>query len=168
MLITASHVLAELSGDLYTPIGWGLAMYSGPQPQRSTYEYNNDVRSGASIYNAHNVTIASGGKKILALNGWGTPVVMVATDKRLEFKFSQAQVVGVSLDATPPTWALLMLGPLTAGNLSSNDAYTNTGIFLTVGDENSDADIKIVGGKIPVGQKFSLNDVTVNLAGLVY
>ena len=62
------------------------------------------------------------------------------------------------------TW---MWNKMATGSVLSNAAYSNTGIFLTVVDENSTADIKIVGGKIPVGQKFSLNDVTVNLDGLV-
>ena len=166
MLITASHVLSELSGDLKSSVNWGLAMYSGPIPARSTYEYKNSARSGASIYEAARAAVAAGGKRILVLDGAASPVALAVSVQQLEFKFSQTHVVGVSLDATPPTWALLMMGGL-AGGLAYPDMYSNTGIFLTVGDENSDADIKIVGGKIPVGQKFSLNDVTVNLAGLV-
>lgn len=80
----------------------------------------------------------------------------------IKIKFSLSAAVGTSLLDTPPTHGILIYD-CSALHDTAMSGYR--GIEFSVGDENSDADMRIMGGFIPKGAVWKPNDININFAG---
>lgn len=61
--------------------------------------------------------------------------------------------------ASTPTWGLLIFGQSTG--------FNEYALMFSVGNESSNADMKIFGGALVVGRQFKANDIIINFGNVV-
>lgn len=80
----------------------------------------------------------------------------------IKIKFSLSAAVGTSLLDTPPTHGILIYD---CSTLHDTAMVGYRGVEFSVGDENSNADMRIMGGFIPKGAVWKPNDININFSG---
>lgn len=179
MLMTSSIGLIEsLSPDVGSSYGnlspnlasaYGVRLLSGNRPTKAqlqaciyTYNLNRRVYDGAPI----KTLFTTLGSKVVIdlLNTFGTALPVVWKQDKILLSFSEVTDQSASLQDDAPTWGLIYLFPYTAP--ASLDTWlTRTLLYFTVGDQNSNADMKIQGGFIPKGTMWRINDVEIAITG---
>jgi len=163
VLTTNSMLVYEMLMDRSrTNSFWGIVLFSGTRPtseklREMVYGAYQRYRSDVSFLNG---VLSSLGGKIVLRQYAGAGAVDI-TDEKVWLKLSQTQVKCVSLLDDAPTWGIVHFDCAT----NSDDFTGRRAVYFTVGDENSNADMKIQGGFIPKGSEWKPNDITINFAG---
>lgn len=166
----ASDVAATDTGKTTLISAYGVQLLSGPRPtkaqiQASIYTYaGNDVVYYGTLLT--NLQAQLGGKLVINMSNPALVLPVTWTHDRFSLAFSEITDQTASLQDDAPTWGLIYLfhkGGAAAGALS---IWTpRVLLYFTVGDENSDADMKIKGGFIPKGTPWRINDVDITITG---
>ena len=95
---------------------------------------------------------------------YNTPALTTETGAFVLLNQQFASVFPSSALLRAATWGLIGLFPR---NMPSNinGWQPRMLLYFTVGDENSDADVKIKGGFIPKGTNWKINDFEISLTG---
>ncbi len=161
----ASSVVNTLIGDkFFSP--YVLRLGSGQRPTKEQIQALRYISSYTSYYNMTNIdTLTSSlGKAVITWVQPNASLPVYLDHDKISLKFTQITDQSASLQNDPPTWGLIGLFP----------SYTTSFItgwqpgmllYFTVGDENSDADVKIKGGFIPKGTNWKINDFEISLTG---
>lgn len=180
MLMTSSMTLIEsLASDVATTdtgkttliSAYGVQLLSGPRPtkaqiQASIYTYGgNDVVYYGTLLT--NLQAQLGGKLVISMSNPATVLPVTWTHDRFMLAFSELTDQTASLQDDAPTWGLIYLFHKGggAGAVALNSWTPRVLLYFTVGDENSDADMKIKGGFIPKGTPWRINDVDITITG---
>lgn len=147
---------------------YGIKLLSGNRPtkaqlQACVYQYSLNDRVYDSAPLATLVTTLGGKVVISMLN---TSVVLPVTWKhdKIAMSFTELADQSASLQDDAPTWGLIYLFP--KGYPSNLDQWVSRVLlYFTVGDQNSNADMKIQGGFIPKGTMWRINDVEIAITG---
>lgn len=165
MLTTNSMLIYEMLMDRSrTNSFWGIVMFSGTRP---TSEKLRDMTYLGFARYRSDVSFLSGflsplnGKIVLRQYAGGGAIDI--TDEKIVMKLSQTQFKCVSLLDDAPTWGVVHFDCIAA----TDDFTGRRAVYFTVGDENSNADMKIQGGFIPKGSEWKPNDITINFAGVI-
>lgn len=161
----ASNVVSALSGDKFlTP--YFVRLGSGQRPTKEQIQALRYMDSYDSYYKMTNLdTLTSSlGKAVITLVQVNAYLPVYLDHDKISLKFTQTVDQSASLQNDPPTWGLIGLFPSYA-TTSINAWQTRMLLYFTVGDENSDADVKIKGGFIPKGTNWKINDFEISLTG---
>lgn len=163
MLSTNSMLVYEMLMDRSrTNSFWGIVMFSGARPTSDKLRelvYSNYQRYRSDVGLLTGFLSQLNGKIVLRQYAGGGAVEI--TDEKVWLKLSQTQVKCVSLLDDAPTWGIVHFDCVA----NSDDFAGRRAVYFTVGDENSNADMKIQGGFIPKGSEWKPNDITINFAG---
>lgn len=165
MLVSSSMILHDLASARAKDTWWGLVLVSGTRPtsdqlRNLVYGAFQRYRSDLAFLNAFAGSL--GGKVTLRMYS-GITAVTELSETQYKVRTGEVAAKGVSLFSDPPTWGMLHVDLV-----ANSDAFEgHRAIYFTVGDENSDADVKIQGGYIPKGSEWKPNDFTINFAGVV-
>lgn len=165
MLTSNSMLIYEMIADRSkTSSWWGMALFSGARPTSEklrdmTYTTYQRYRSDVAFLNGFIADL--GGKIVLRMYGGGGNIEV--TDEKVIARLSLSTAKGTSLLSDVPTWGVMHFDCVTNGD----DFQGRRMIYFTVGDENSNADMKIQGGFIPKGSEWKPNDITINFAGVI-
>lgn len=164
MLVSSAMNVYELLQNKIAAGYWAMILASGNKPSQA--QLRQLIYSGYGFYMSDAqlpaVITAVGGKQILRMVSLA-PVATELSDTKLSFKLGEVAAKGVSLQNDAPTWGLFYFDMRTTG---LNDFQGWKAVFFTVGDENSNADMKIQGGFIPKDSEWKPNDITINFAGV--
>jgi hypothetical protein len=144
---------------------WGLVLASGNRP--TSAQLRSLIYGGYGFYSSDAVLtslISTGGGKTILRMVSSALAATELTSAKLAIKLGDVAAKGVSLQNDAPTWGILFFDLRSAG---STDFQGWRAIYFTVGDENSNADMKIQGGIIPKGSEWKPNDITINFAGVI-
>ncbi|QZE59659.1 hypothetical protein pEaSNUABM39_00079 [Erwinia phage pEa_SNUABM_39] len=92
------------------------------------------------------------------------PIVMDYDNNVIQLPFSAQQNLATIATSGTPTWFMMRLSAASAADTFAGFAGGGTGYVIivgTVGDENSTADLKIVGGTVTAGQPLRLADMRI-------
>lgn len=182
MLVTSSFLMMEhlttgMSGNMNgtsEASAYAFGLFSGNRPTKAQLR-NFCVNDGGTYKNVcyyrTNITLANlltalAGKTVIDQVNQNAVLKTSLTPDRLVIPFSELPDKTVSLQDDAPTWGILMLHTA-SGSASINSWVSRAMIYFTVGDENSDADMKIQGGTIPKGQSWKPNDMALTITGNV-
>lgn len=167
MLVSSSMILHDLASARSKDTWWGVVLVSGARPTSDQLR-NNLVAAGtlpryrSDLASLNTFAGTLGGRVTLRMYS-GITAVTELSETQYKVRTGEVAAKGVSLFSDPPTWGMLHV------DLVANiDAFQGRrAIYFTVGDQNSDADVKIQGGYIPKGSEWKPNDFTINFAGVV-
>ena len=166
----ASDVAATDTGKTTLISAYGVQLLSGPRPtkaqiQASIYTYaGNDVVYDGTLLT--NLQAQLGGKLVISMRNPALVLPVTWTHDRFSLAFSEITDQTASLQDDAPTWGLIYLFHKGGAAASSIGGWTpRVLLYFTVGDENSDADMKIKGGFIPKGTPWRINDVDITITG---
>lgn len=179
MLMTSSMTLIESLTDQVgyqsntglSTLGtrYGVKLMSGPRPtkaqiQACVYQYNLNTR----VYYGTPLTslIASlGCKTVISIyNSAANALAVTWKHDKIALAFSELTDQSASLQDDAPTWGLIFLFQRsTPANIDNWEGHMM--LYFTVGDQNSNADMKIQGGFIPKGTMWRINDVEIAITG---
>lgn len=182
MLVTSSFLLMEhLTTGMATNMNgstegstYALGLFSGARPSKAQLQ-NLCVNDGSTHKNVcyyrtltrlNALLTALSGKIVIDMVNQTNALRMNLTPDRLLIPFSELPDKVNSLQDDAPTWGLLMLHSA-ASSASITNWVSRAMIYFTVGDHNSNADMKIQGGFIPKGQSWKPNDMALNISGNV-
>lgn len=161
----ASNVVSALSGDKFLS-PYFVRLGSGQRPTREQIQALRYMDIYDSFYAMTNIeTLTSSlGKAVITLVQSSASLPVYLDHDKISLKFTQTVEQSASLQNDPPTWGLIGLFPR---NVPSNVRgwQPRMLLYFTVGDENSDADVKIKGGFIPKGTNWKINDFEISLTG---
>jgi hypothetical protein len=164
MIVSSAMLLAELVSNRTQNPTWAMILASGNRPTPT--QLRSLIYGGYGFYVSDgtfsNLVTAVGGKQVIRFVSLN-PVTTELTPQKLTFKLSEVVAKGSSLQNDPPTWGILYFDMRSTG---AADFQGWRAVYFTVGDENSNADMKIQGGFIPKDSEWKPNDITINFAGL--
>lgn len=164
MLVSSAMNVYELLQNKIAAGYWGLILSSGSRPTQA--QLRQLIYSGYGFYRSDSslsaIITAVGGKQILRMVSLA-PVATELSPSKLAFKLGEVAAKGVSLQNDAPTWGIFYFDMRSTG---ASDFQGWKAVFFTVGDENSNADMKIQGGFIPKDSEWKPNDITINFAGV--
>lgn len=164
MIASSAMNLYELVQNRMASGAWGLILASGSKPSQA--QLRQLIYGGYGFYMSDVqlpvIITAVGGKSILRMLSLN-PVPTELTSSKMTFKLGEVIAKGTSLQNDPPTWGIFYFDLRTTG---VSDFQGWKAVFFTVGDENSNADMKIQGGFIPKDSEWKPNDITINFAGV--
>lgn len=164
MLVSRSMLLSELIVNRAQNPTWAMILASGSRP--TSAQLRSIIYSGYGFYASdslfNGLLTAVGGKQILRFVSLAT-VATELTDTKLTFRLSEVVAKGISAQNDAPTWGILYFNMRSSGVTDFQGWHA---VYFTVGDENSNADMKIQGGIIPKDSEWKPNDITINFAGL--
>ena len=173
MLTSAGMIIHEMyAGQLPaggTPGKFSLSLFSGARPterqlqQLTMTTTTQDARYLNRLFpDAALKAISPTTAQIIFLLASDKAVTTLITPQQLDLKMSESSSSMVSAADTPPTWGYVLL------NVTTPDySYSPRMIYFTVGDENSNADMKIQGGFIPKGREWKPNDLIMSITGSI-
>ena len=167
MLISSSMILHDLATTRSKDTWWGVVLVSGARPTSDQLR-NNLTSVGYQRYRSDLASLNTfagtlGGKVTLRMYSGGVGAATELSETKYKVLTGAVAAKGVSLFSDPPTWGILHVDLVA----NSDDFQGRRAIYFTVGDQNSDADVKIQGGYIPKGSEWKPNDFTINFAGVV-
>ena len=174
MLTSAGMIIHEMyAGQLPaggTPGKFSLSLFSGPRPtERQLQQMTLTGATQDARYLNRGVPAASLNlvspttKQIIFLLTSDKAVTTLVTPQQFELRMSESSSSMISADSAPPTWGYVL------PNIQSPDySYSPRMIYFTVGDESSDADMKIQGGYIPKGREWKPNDLIMSITGGIF
>ena len=182
MLVTSSFLMMEhLTTGMATNMNgstegsiYALGLFSGARPSKAQLQ-NLCVNDGSGYKNVcyyrtlntlNTLLTALAGKIVIDMVNQNISIRLNLTPDRLLIPFSELTDKVNSLQDDAPTWGLLMLHSA-AASASISNWVSRAMIYFTVGDHNSNADMKIQGGFIPKGQSWKPNDMALNISGNV-
>ena len=182
MLVTSSFLMMEhLTNGMSTNMNgategstYALGLFSGARPTKAQLQ-NLCVNDGGTYKNVcyyrtlntlNTLLTALAGKIVIDMVNQNISIRLNLTPDRLLIPFSELADKVNSLQDDAPTWGLLMLHSA-AASASITNWVSRAMIYFTVGDQNSNADMKIQGGFIPKGQSWKPNDMALNISGNV-
>ena len=167
MLVSSSMILHDLASARAKDTWWGVVLVSGERPTsdmlRNNLVYSTFQRYRSELAFMNSFAGTLGGKVTLRMYSGGVGAATELSETQYKVLTGAVAAKGVSLFSDPPTWGMLHVD-LVANN---DDFAGRRAIYFTVGDQNSDADVKIQGGYIPKGSEWKPNDFTINFAGVV-
>lgn len=161
----ASNVVSALAGDKFLS-PYFIRLGSGQRPTKEQIQAFRQMNTYDSYYHMTTLeTLTSTlGKAVITLVQQNAYLPVYIDHDKISLKFTQVTDQSASLQNDPPTWGLIGLFPRTMGTVP-NTWQTRLLLYFTVGDENSDADVKIKGGFIPQGTNWKINDFEISLTG---
>ena len=166
MLISSAMNIYELTGSARkASTDWAIVLASGNRPTSAQlrnliYGVYGFYSSGTSL---SSLITAGAGKTILRMVTTAVAVTEL-TPSKFAIKLGDVAAKAVSLQNDAPTWGILYFDMRL---IEATDFQGWRAIYFTVGDENSNADMKIQGGYIPKGSEWKPNDITINFAGVI-
>lgn len=164
MIVSSAMNVYELAILRAPTTTWALIMVSGNRP--TSAQLRGLIYGGYGFYMSdggfHTMVASLGGKQVLRLLSLNTVATELSTSK-LTFKLGEVASKGLSLQNDAPTWGIFYFDMRTTG---LTDFQGWKAVYFTVGDENSNADMKIQGGIIPKDSEWKPNDITINFAGV--
>lgn len=157
--------VAEAGGrSLSYLTNFGLYLFSGnvPSSDRLRKLFSTGYAVSFSIGDVNTYLADIQGAAVLRMYSSVKQLPIEASTDAVKIKFSLCPVVGTSLLDTPPTHGILLYD---CSAVHDTSMYGYRGIEFSVGDENSDADMRIMGGFIPKDAQWKPNDITINFAG---
>lgn len=161
----AINVVSALAGDKFVS-PYFVRLGSGQRPTKEQIQALRYLDTYDSFYAMTNIeTLTSSlGKAVITLVQTSASLPVYLNHDKISLKFTQTVEQSASLQNDPPTWGLIGLFPRNApSNVSGWQPRML--LYFTVGDENSDADVKIKGGFIPRGTNWKINDFEISLTG---
>lgn len=171
MLTSAGMIIHEMyAGQLPaggTPGKFSLSLFSGPRPTERQLQVltltgaTQDARYLNRLFPAASLSpISASTIQIIFLLASDKAVTTLVTPQQIELRMSESSSSMIAADSAPPTWGYVLL------NVVSPDySYSPRMIYFTVGDESSDADMRIQGGFIPKGREWKPNDLIMTITG---
>ena len=166
----ATDVAASDTGKTTLISAYGVQLMSGPRPakaqiQASIYTYaGNDVVYYGTLLT--NLQAQLGGKLVINMSNPALVLPVTWTHDRFSLAFSEITDQTASLQDDAPTWGLVYLFHKGGAASGAIGGWTpRVLLYFTVGDENSDADMKIQGGFIPKGTPWRINDMDITITG---
>lgn len=145
-----------------------LRLYSGRVPTRDQLRALAALGVNDAHYPMTNMdTLALttlGGKLVLSIIQTSAVLPVIVDPEKFTVNFSAITDQSASLQDDATTWGFLAIFPRTASNTFTS-WQSRVLISFTVGDENSNADLKIQGGFIPKGSNWKPNDFEISLTG---
>lgn len=171
MLTSAGMIIHEMyAGQIPAggaPGKFSLSLFSGPRPterqlqQMTLTGATQDARYLNRAFPAASLNLVSPTtKQIIFLLTSDKAVTTLVTPQQFELRMSESSSSMISADSAPPTWGYVL-----PNILSPDYAYSPRMIYFTVGDESSDADMRIQGGFIPKGREWKPNDLIMAITG---
>ena len=166
----ATDVAATATGKTTLISAYGVQLMSGQRPTKaqiraSIYTYSgSDVVYYGTLLSAMQTQL--GGKLVISMSNPALVLPVTWTHDRFMLAFSELTDQTASLQDDAPTWGLVYLFHKDGAAASYIGSWTpRVLLYFTVGDENSDADMKIQGGFIPKGTPWRINDVDITITG---
>lgn len=166
MIVSSAMNIYELAASVRKlNTDWGIVLASGSRP--TSAQLRGLIYDGYGFYASDgvltNLITAVGGKTVLRMVSSALAATELTASK-LTIKLGDVAAKAASLQNDAPTWGILYFDLRSAG---SSDFQGWRAVYFTVGDENSNADMKIQGGIIPKGSEWKPNDITINFAGVI-
>lgn len=161
----AAPMVGSLGGDKFMS-PYFIRLGSGQRPTRDQIQALRTLYHSDSYYSMATIDTLTDslGKAVISLvQSTDTLPVYIDHDK-ISLKFTQNIDQSISTRNDPPTWGLIGIFPRNSAS-SIPGWQTRMLLYFTVGDENSDADVKIKGGFIPQGTNWKINDFEISLTG---
>ena len=138
-----------------------VALYSGPVP---TKEQLRSVVGGSGNIDLQALRELSVGRTLLGMiPNFTAAVNAYVSGGQLVIPFSAASLRVTPIVEGTPTWFLYATASSAVTNAETGSAQLYMPIVGTVGDENSSADMIIVGGNLLTGVNYQLMDIKLNL-----
>lgn len=160
-----SNIGSAISADKLMT-AYFIRMGSGQRPTKEQIQAFRQLSGSDSYYVMTNLETLTNslGKNVINLVQQNVTLPVYLDHDKISLKFTQITDQSASLQNDPPTWGLIGLFPRSTGSGASLWG-TRMLLYFTVGDENSDADVKIKGGFIPQGTNWKINDFEISLTG---
>lgn len=168
----SDHIAGQMNG-VNEPSPFALRIFSGTRPTKAQLQalvtnagsgYSNDCYYDTTKVAALMTTLTA--KEILSMVNQSAVLNVDMAPNRILVPFSAITDSAVSLQDDAPTWGMVMLWAR-----STSAAFASwqgrTILYFTVGDQNSNADMKIQGGVIPKGSTWKPNDIVLNVSGAI-
>lgn len=153
---------ANRSGNYLT--NFGLYLFSGNIPTNDQLRKLFTSTQSANLSSGPINTYLSdiNGAVVMRMYSSTVQLPIETTGEGIKIKFALSAALGTSLLDTPPTHGILVYDCTT---LHDTAMVGYRAIEFSIGDENSDADMRIMGGFIPKGAVWKPNDININFAG---
>lgn len=179
MLMTSSMVLLEsmasgiggtLNVDRDFAAPYVFRMFSGQRPTMDQIRALSVTSAGAANYVMSGVPAlltSLGAKAIISMVSSSTNLPVSWAADAIKMRFNDLTATTLSLQDDAPTWGLIYLFPTATHSTTPENWSVRTLLYFTVGDQNSQADVKIKGGIIPKGTVWKPNNFEITITGAV-